>query len=143
MQAIQSYSSPFQAAVSLKQQSETPAFQQPSHTSVLTMSSYSMSLALVLLMAAASHVQAQTALSAWTPGVATNYGGVSEGDDPNTATYGLSSVSQQCLCVSCIPSMIRASIGSTLNAPFADLHYSFQHHACCVIAACTPQNVPG
>ena len=49
----------------------------------------------LLVLTAAAHVQAQNALSAWTPGVATNYGGVSEGADPNAATYGLSSVSLQ------------------------------------------------
>ena len=57
------------------------------------MAFFSMSLALVLLLSAAATVTAQQALSAWNEGVATNYGGSSEGRDANTASYGLQDVS--------------------------------------------------
>ena len=57
------------------------------------MTSYNMSLVLIVLLAAASQGLAQTALSDWTAGVATNYGGPNDGDDPNTPTYGLLDVS--------------------------------------------------
>lgn len=57
------------------------------------MSSYSMSLAVIVLLAATAHVQAQTPLSDWISGVATNYGGSSEGADANAASYGTLEVS--------------------------------------------------
>ena len=57
------------------------------------MSSYSLCLTAVLLLAATFEGHAQTALSAWTPGVATNYGGTASGMDPTQASYGLSNVS--------------------------------------------------
>lgn len=57
------------------------------------MTSYSMSLILALLLAAASQGFAQTALSDWTSGVATNYGGPSDGDNPSVPTFGLLDVS--------------------------------------------------
>lgn len=53
------------------------------------MTSYNMSLVLIVLLAAASQGLAQTALSDWTAGVATNYGGPNDGDDPNSPTFGL------------------------------------------------------
>ena len=52
-----------------------------------------MSLAVMLLLAAAATVTAQEALSAWNAGVATNYGGSSEGKNADTASYGLQDVS--------------------------------------------------
>lgn len=57
------------------------------------MSAYSMSMVIALILAAATQGTADTALSAWMPGVATNYGGPSEGMNPNTPSYGLSNVS--------------------------------------------------
>lgn len=57
------------------------------------MSSYSMALVFALLLVAASQGFAQTALSDWTSGVATNYGGPNDGDSPTTATFGLLDVS--------------------------------------------------
>ena len=57
------------------------------------MTSYNMSLVLIVLLAAASQGLAQTALSDWTAGVATNYGGPNDGDDPNSPTFGLLNVS--------------------------------------------------
>ena len=62
------------------------------------MSAYSMSLIVILTMAAAAQTAAQTALSDWMPGVATNYGGPSEGMDPNSPSYGLSNVSLTLFC---------------------------------------------
>lgn len=53
------------------------------------MSSYSMALVFALLLVAAPQGFAQTALSDWTSGVATNYGGPNDGDSPTTATFGL------------------------------------------------------
>ena len=52
-----------------------------------------MLLTLALLLDAASESLAQTALSDWTPGVATNYGGSASGQNANVASYGLSNVS--------------------------------------------------
>ena len=58
------------------------------------MSLHSMSSALMLLLTtAAAAVTAQEALSAWNEGVATNYGGSSEGKNADTASYGLQDVS--------------------------------------------------
>ena len=57
------------------------------------MSAYSLCLTTVVLLAAAFEGYAQTALSDWTPGVATNYGGTASGMDPTQASYGLSNVS--------------------------------------------------
>ncbi len=57
------------------------------------MTSCNMSLVLIVLLAAVSQALAQTALSDWTAGVATNYGGPNDGDDPNTPTFGLLDVS--------------------------------------------------
>ena len=57
------------------------------------MSSYSMALVFALLLVAAPQGFAQTALSDWTSGVATNYGGPNDGDSPTTATFGLLDVS--------------------------------------------------
>ena len=72
------------------------------HSSLLPdMSAYSMSLVIALVLAAVAHTTAQTALSAWMPGVATNYGGPSEGMDPNTPSYGLSNVSQKSITLAC------------------------------------------
>ena len=62
------------------------------------MSAHSMLLTLALLLAAASESFAQTALSDWTPGVATNYGGTASGQNANVASYGLSNVSA-CDCM--------------------------------------------
>ena len=64
------------------------------------MSSYSMSLIIALVLAAAAQTTANSALSDWMPGIATNYGGPSEGMDPNTPSYGLSNVSQISVCCS-------------------------------------------
>ena len=66
------------------------------------MSAYSMSLLIVLVLAAATQTTAQTALSAWMPGVATNYGGPSEGMDPNAPSYGLSNVSHIPITLACL-----------------------------------------
>lgn len=57
------------------------------------MTSCNRSLVLIVLLAAASQGLAQTALSDWTAGVATNYGGPNDGDNPNTPTFGLLDVS--------------------------------------------------
>ena len=57
------------------------------------MLSSSMHLLSILLLAAVSRGCAQTALSAWTSGVATNYGGPDDGDSPTEATFGLLDVS--------------------------------------------------
>ena len=59
----------------------------------IEMTSHSMSVAVMLLLTAAASVTAQEALSAWNEGVATNYGGSSEGLDANAASYGLQDVS--------------------------------------------------
>lgn len=56
------------------------------------MSAYSMSLVVALVLAAAAQTTAQTALSDWMPGIATNYGGPSEGLNPEIPSYGLSNV---------------------------------------------------
>ena len=52
-----------------------------------------MHLLSILLLAALSQGFAQTALSDWTSGVATNYGGPDDGDSPTEATFGLLDVS--------------------------------------------------
>lgn len=52
-----------------------------------------MHLLSILLLAALSQGFAQTALSGWTSGVATNYGGPNDGDSPTEATFGLLDVS--------------------------------------------------
>ena len=76
------------------------------------MTSYTMSLAVILLLAATANVHAQQALSDWMSGVATNYGGSSEGDSDQTATYGLSSVSSpQHLSCSCSATVCVIRIG--------------------------------
>ena len=56
------------------------------------MFSSSMYLLSILLLAAVSQGFAQTALSAWASGVATNYGGPNDGDSPTQATFGLLNV---------------------------------------------------
>ncbi|KAL3135114.1 expansin-like protein [Trebouxia sp. C0010 RCD-2024] len=48
-----------------------------------------MSLVIALVLAAASQTAANRALSDWMPGLATNYGGPSEGMNPNSPSYGL------------------------------------------------------
>lgn len=52
-----------------------------------------MSLVIALVLAAASQTTANSALSDWMPGLATNYGGPSEGMNPDTPSYGLKEVS--------------------------------------------------
>lgn len=52
-----------------------------------------MSLVIALVLAAASQTTANSALSDWMPGLATNYGGPSEGMNPNNPSYGLKDVS--------------------------------------------------
>ena len=79
----QSWPRPIQVASSSQHKQTIPA----------VMSAYSCCLAIVLLLAFASRANAQTALSAWTPGVATNYGGTASGMNPNVPSYGLSNVS--------------------------------------------------
>ena len=59
----------------------------------LAMSPNSLCLAIALLLAIAPQGYAQTALSDWIPGVATNYGGTASGMNPNVPSFGLSNVS--------------------------------------------------
>lgn len=56
------------------------------------MSFYSMLLVIALVLASASQTTAKNALSDWMPALVTNYGGPSDGMNPNTASYGLSNV---------------------------------------------------
>ena len=67
------------------------------------MSPYSLCLAVALLLAIAPQAYAQTALSDWIPGVATNYEGTASGMNPNIPSFGLSDVSHlpQAICVYC------------------------------------------
>lgn len=57
------------------------------------MSAYSLCLAVALLLSVISQGSSQQALSDWTPGIATNYGGPASGMNPNSPSFGLSNVS--------------------------------------------------
>lgn len=100
------------------------------------MTSYTMSLAVILLLAATADVHAQEALSGWMSGVATNYGGSSEGDNDQTATYGLSSVSfpQHWSC-SCNATVFVIRIGASTR--LCPLQQSVQYlYILCAVCIC-------
>ena len=82
-----------------------------------------MSLVLALVLAIASQAAAQSPLSDWMPGVATNYGGPSEGMDPNTPSYGLSNVSLTLLDV-----CMHAFFCARLPRPCIQAHLNHSWH---------------
>ena len=97
------------------------------------MLSSSMHLLSILLLAAVSRGCAQTALSAWTSGVATNYGGPDDGDSPTEATFGRLDVStfvpHACGVFTCTYDVIIFSRASVQYACISNVTFPAAHTA--------------